>query len=207
MKDFTLIIVDEQRDFYHPTGTLYVHGGELAVSNTAKFIINNFKYIKKVIPTVDWHNYNEESFTEPNNNWPMHCGQFSEGAGIANEVIRACYITNTPMEIFIKGNAPGFHTEYGAFEKIGTYMYDNGDIDIITNNRNNDSSVHISTENVVVCGIAGDYCVMNTIKNLLKYNGPVNMNISVFKDGIASIDDGTTINNFIASHNLKEITL
>ena len=39
----------------------------------------------------------------------------------------------------------------------------------------------------------------------MKYNGPVNMNIFVYKDGIASIDDGTTIENFIKENNLTEI--
>ena len=46
---------------------------------------------------------------------------------------------------------------------------------------------------------------MNTIKNLMKYNGPCKLNIHVFTRGIASIDDGTTIKNFIKENNLVEI--
>ena len=69
----------------------------------------------------------------------------------------------------------------------------------------NNSPVHITTSNVIICGIAGDYCVMNTIKNLMKYDGPCKLIIYAFTDGIASIDDGITIKNFIKENNLTEI--
>lgn len=206
MKEITLIIVDEQRGFYHPEGNLYVKGGEIAVKNTVDFINNstNILNIKKVIPTVDFHQYKNESYQEPNIEWPWHCMAFSEDAGIANDIIISCAKKNIPIEVFVKGNCTP-HTEYGAFEKIGTWTYEDGHMDIICNNRMNNSPIHITTKDVVICGIAGDYCVMNTIKNLLKYNGPFKLNISVFLDGIVSIDDGTTLNNFINENNLSII--
>jgi uncharacterized protein YbaP (TraB family) len=78
-------------------------------------------------------------------------------------------------------------------------------MDIICNNRMNNSPVHITTSNVIVCGIAGDYCVMNTIKNLLKYNGPCKLNILVFTRGIASIDDGTTIKDHLSEDTYEKM--
>lgn len=201
--EYTVIIVDEQRGFYHPEGNLYVKGGEEAVENTVKLLNSKLK-IKKVIPTMDFHLYENDSYKEPNMEWPWHCMAYSEDAGIANDVVMACAKNNIPMNVFIKGNCKP-HTEYGAFEKIGTYAYEDGHMDIICNNRMNNSPVHIITSNVIVCGIAGDYCVMNTIKNLMKYDGPCKLNIYVFIKGIASIDDGTTIKNFIKENNLTEI--
>ena len=111
---------------------------------------------------------------------------------------------NIPTNVFVKGNCVP-HTEYGAFEKIGTYAYDDGSLDIITNNKMNNSPVHIKNTDIIVCGIAGDYCVMNTIKNLLKYKGPLDLNISIYKDGIASIDGGKALDEFVKENNLKYI--
>ena len=201
-EEYTVIIVDEQRGFYHPEGNLYVKGGEEAVKNTVKLLNSGLK-IKKAIPTMDFHLYENESYKEPNIEWPWHCMAYSEDAGIANDVVMACAKNNIPMEVFIKGNCSP-HTEYGAFEKIGT-IYSGDKLCMVCNNRMNTSPVTITTKNIIICGIAGDYCVMNTIKNLLKYDGTCKPNIFVYTDGIASIDDGTTIKNFIKENNLTEI--
>ena len=57
---------------------------------------------------------------------------------------------------------------------------------------------------MVVCGIAGDYCVKNTIANLINYKSPNGemFNVSVLLDGIASIDDGTTIKKYCKENSL-----
>jgi nicotinamidase-related amidase len=200
LDDYTVIIVDEQRGFYHPQGNLYVKGGEDAVKNTVALIESPLN-IKRVIPTMDFHLYESNSYKESNIEWPWHCMAYSEDAGIANDVVIACAKKNIPMDFFIKGNCTP-HTEYGAFEKIGTYSYEDGHMDIVTNNRMNNSPVHITTSNVIICGIAGDYCVKETIKNLLKH---WRFNISVLMDGVASIDGGTALNELIEEKNLKKI--
>ena len=46
----------------------------------------------------------------------------------------------------------------------------------------------------------GDYCVLNTIKNL----EPVWKDIQVYLPGIASIDDGTTLQKFMEENNISE---
>jgi len=200
-EEYTVVIVDEQRGFYHPEGNLYVKGGQEAVNNTVK-LLNSKLNIKKVITTMDFHLYDNDYYKEPNIEWPWHCMAYSEDAGIANDVVMACAKNNLEMNIFIKGNCTP-HTEYGAFEKIDI-IYNNGEPQMVCNNRTNSSIVTIPTRNIIICGIAGDYCVLNTIKNLLKNNGP-RPNIFVYTDGIASIDDGTTIKNFIKVNNLTEI--
>lgn len=203
-KKKSVIVVDEQHGFGDPTGCLYVKGGEIAVGNTVEFIRKSDD-IKEVIFTVDFHLYEDESYTEPDITWPWHCMAYSVDAGIFNELIFACREKNIPIKVFVKGNVKP-HTEYGAFEKIGTFAYENGNLDIIVNNRANTSPVHITSSDIVVCGIAGDYCVKNTIANLLKYAGPVPLNITVFEPGIASIDDGTALKNFCEENNLTMIS-
>ena len=58
-----------------------------------------------------------------------------------------------------------------------------------------------------MCGIAGDYCVKETISNLLRHNKneDLNLNIEVLKSGIVSIDRGFAIDEFIKENNLKVI--
>jgi pyrazinamidase/nicotinamidase len=51
---------------------------------------------------------------------------------------------------------------------------------------------------MVICGVAGDYCVLETLRNLL--NG--GLSVDVFASGIASIDGGTKLNNFVREQNL-----
>lgn len=46
---------------------------------------------------------------------------------------------------------------------------------------------------VVVCGIAGDYCVYETTKNLIDCGF---FNVSLYLPGIASIDGGTKITEY-----------
>jgi len=52
---------------------------------------------------------------------------------------------------------------------------------------------------VVVCGIAGDYCVLETLRNVLK----VRPDAQVFMEGIASIDGGIALNEFMTQHQIE----
>ena len=206
----TLIVVDVQNDFVNSVfGSLYVHDGEKVVQPIIDYIKNNANDLREVVFTLDWHSYsNGKSCAEPSITWPRHCMQYSEGAAIPQNLINTCVDYNIPLKFFIKGNSEtDWHTEYGAFEKIGTYAFDNGDFGISVNNRcNNSNLIFDGSDEFVVCGVAGDYCVMNTIKNLLKYEGPcAPMNISIMKDGIASIDGGETFDNFVKENNLKTV--
>ena len=56
----------------------------------------------------------------------------------------------------------------------------------------------------LVCGIAGDYCVKETLKNL--YEKSPN-NIFVFEDGIASIDGGKALNEYVEEKHIMKSKL
>lgn len=201
-KKKTMICIDCQQDFI--TGSMNVGDAEKAIDSIARYIRKNYDIIDKVILTMDWHTVNHCSFEKNGGPWPMHCVQYSWGASLSNLIMSSIISNGIKYEIFLKGNVDDVE-EYGAFDKIGTYGEDDGIMNIAVNNKADNSMCKIETEDVIVCGIAGDYCVKESIKNLMKYDGPASLRISVLKNGVASIDDGTTFDNFIKENNLKTI--
>lgn len=201
----SLIIVDRQKDFGNKVGTLYVPGAEETEANTINYIEKNHSRIVEVIFTVDWHTSKHCSFKSNGGMWPNHCQQFSEGAGISDALYNTCVKYDIPIKVFKKGNIDD-EEEYGAFEYMYHYTHSNGEDEVILKNAANNSSVDLGCFNLVVCGLAGDYCVQETIKNLMKHSGnPVEFNISVFKNGTSSIDGGKSFDEFIKANNLKVV--
>ena len=205
----TLIIVDFQKDFANPNGSLYVPGAENAEQAIVDYIENNYKDILNVLFTVDWHSPNHCSFEKNGGIWPVHCVQFSEGAGISDKIIQACINHDLKFNVFKKGNND-ITEEYGAFQYIVHYIGISGGGGIIVRNECSQELVIPNTE-FVVCGLAGDYCVKETINNLILFNKKqeefksINkdafiLNIEVLKDGIASIDGGKKLESFINSN-------
>ena len=200
----TLVIVDFQRDFYHPDGSMYVNGAENAEDAIVDYINKHASELSDVIFTVDWHSPNHSSFIVNNGEWPRHCIQFTEGAGINNKIFFTCINKNITVKVFKKGNIDSIE-EYGAFTYINHRII-NGDEDIvIAQNEAQNSTVAFGSFDIIVCGIAGDYCVKNTIDNLIHNNCPVELQVSVLKEGIVSIDGGKILDEYIKENNLKVI--
>lgn len=198
----TLVIVDFQKDFANPSGSLYVNGAEKAEEAIVNYIMKNVEDLSDVIFTVDWHNPEHCSFKKNGGIWPVHCVQFSEGAGISDKIMKACIDNNIQFQVFKKGTEEETE-EYGAFSYI-ELMY-GPETEITFLNQAHDDFVYVNTNEFVVCGIAGDYCVSETIKNLIKHQDVTPLSIEVFKNGIASIDDGTKLDNFIKNNNIKTV--
>ena len=203
----TVVCVDDQDDFAKPTGALYVPGGENIDDVIIEYATKNKKYIKQIILTRDWHTKKDESFEVNGGKWPIHCVQGTKGAEISKKLIDAIAKLGIPYVIVNKGTVPD-HEEYGAFEHCGTFHHLHpNDPPHVKNcyfaNTESSSGCRITTANLTVCGIAGDYCVKETMKNLLKHWR--NFKISVLMNGVASIDGGTALNEFIKENNLKTV--
>lgn len=176
----TLIIIDAQIDFIR--GSLAVKGAEEAIQNLVKYIRGYGKEYHTIIVTKDWHIKNHPSFKEYGGIWPEHCVEYSFGAELPNSLEDAIRWADCVTTTIKKGNT---EKAYSAFEEI-----DNG----VKNLLSNSDEIH-------VCGIAGDYCVKESIKDLIKhgYN-----NISVIKECIASIDE-KEFENFLNEKNILGI--
>jgi nicotinamidase/pyrazinamidase len=187
-----LVIVDVQKDFYSPDGALYVKGAEVIPGRIAD-LIRKEKFFY-VVPTLDWHPYNHCSFKKFGGIWPAHCVQFTEGSALAQEIIDSLYNV-FDYDMFVKGTNPDME-EYGAF---------------IFSRDNNDGKEKIKryfkhADEIIVCGIAGDYCVKNTIANILDEVGTDPSKVFVWEEGVASIDDGTTLREYMSERGLKSWT-
>lgn len=203
----TLIIVDAQNDFCNPDGALYVNGAEHLPSKILEFVNKNKDKINQIIFTRDWHQKKDKSFKDNGGTWPVHCVQNTEGAAINKKLYDTLVQSKIQVNVVNKGTVFD-HEEYGAFEHCATFhhLYPN-DKPIVQHcyfaNIESSSGSRIINENIIVCGVAGDYCVKETIKNLKKHWR--NFNIELFMDGIASIDDGSTLLEFATENNLKMI--
>ena len=170
----TLVVVDCQNDFI--TGSLACENDENAVDNIVKFI-NNSKEMLRVVYSADWHTPKHCSFSCNGGTWPIHCVQQSEGADIYEGFYDFEVTEQEPLEdnVFMKGDNDNVE-EYSAYDARNTF----GEV-----------LNECVTDDVIVCGIACEFCVKNTIDDFIR-NG---FKVSIFKDGIAWVNknDSDTI--------------
>lgn len=189
-----LVVVDVQYDFCNPNGALFVPGGEEVV-NKVKDIIPNFDY---VIFTKDSHSLSHCSFKENGGIWPVHCVWNSIGEGIPVELLKAA----KDFGVVGKGGNDN-EEEYGAFSDDMEFFYN---IEFAVDSTGNCSKPFRSycddVDELVVCGIAGDYCVVETLKNIVKWFKDTNR-IKVYLDGVASIDGGIKLNAYMKENSIK----
>lgn len=176
----TLIIVDLQKDFYDPSGSLYVNGAESIPAKVAGLI----PHFDNIYFTLDWHPLNHCSFTRNGGIWPVHCLKYSWGASLPTEVLNAVDASRQTVSYYHKGDR-SYEEEYGAYKNI-------------TDNQ----LVRLrGSEQIEIVGLCGDYCVKETGKRLLELG--LKDNIVFNTDCILSIDGGAAFDAFIKENNLK----
>jgi len=195
MDHFNLIIVDAQFDFAHPDGTLYVHGAQESVKKIIDFINNHKDELDEVVFTMDNHPKDHCSLKINGGIWPEHCMQGTAGREVLPELIDVCEKNNIRYQFIKKGEKPDVldYTAFSHSRKIGNAVILKSSSDTLT----------VYNDKFVVCGFAGDYCVKDSIADLIHVVGAEN--IKVYRDGVADIDDGTVFNNFIKENNLTII--
>jgi len=162
-----LIIVDVQNDFCEG-GTLAVTGGAAVAGAISEYVDANQQHFDHILATQDWHIEPGDHFSEdPDmvNSWPPHCRARSKGAEL-HEDLDPEYI----QAYFRKGQ---YTAAYSGFEgvlapeddvptgdlKAGTTPAEVLDEDAIGLD---DWLQSHDVEDVVVVGLATDYCVKAT---------------------------------------------
>jgi nicotinamidase/pyrazinamidase len=140
-----LIVVDVQNDFC-PGGTLAVPHGDEVIKPLNRLIDEFLERGAPVYKTRDWHPPVTQHFLANGGSWPVHCVQNTEGAQFHPE------LRDDPrIQVISKGvgNADG----YSAFDET----------DLATQLHNQ------NVEELVVGGLATDYCVKNTVLDALRH--------------------------------------
>ena len=134
-----LIVVDVQNDFC-PGGTLAVPHGDEVVAPLNKLIDEFLDRGDPVYKSRDWHPRTTKHFAAYGGTWPVHCVQDTRGAQF-HPALR----DDPRIKVISKGE--GDADGYSAFD----------DTDLGSQLRN------AGIQELVVGGLATDYCVKNTV--------------------------------------------
>jgi nicotinamidase/pyrazinamidase len=149
-----LIVVDVQNDFADPDGSLYVTGGEDAVAFINAQVAAAEAVGASVVRTQDWHPEHTPHFAEDGGLWPAHCvagtwgAEFHPGLKAAGPVIQKGTGGEDGYSGFtVRDPVSGEESSTGLEE----LLRDRG------------------VTNVVVVGLATDYCVLDTAVDATRF--------------------------------------
>lgn len=171
-----LLLVDPQIDFI--TGTLPVPGAEEAMNNLADWLQDK-DYAFKII-TMDFHPWPHCSFKENGGQWPRHCVNHSAGAAIWPALLKSLF--RDERNIFLHKGVDKDRDEYSVFNNpVGKKRI----IEAINENE---------IKKIDICGVAGDVCVLNTLRDGVDCLGAGMFNVlEVFSP---SLDGGNALKQF-----------
>ena len=182
-----LLLVDVQYDFI--TGSLAVDGAPAVMDGLAQYIAAQPEgKFDAIVMTADHHPADHSSFKDNGGIWPAHCVQNTEGASIYKPVLEAVKKHDAEAPILTKGDNVAVD-EYSILaneasaKKLLAMIEEQG------------------IKEIYVAGLCGDYCVGNSIKDLVVAGH--GDKIRVLTRYIGNIDDGTTLRTIIADHNLQ----
>jgi nicotinamidase/pyrazinamidase len=168
-EETALIVVDLQNDFADPAGSLYVRGGEAVVPVANAHIGAAHDAGALVVYTQDWHPPSTPHFEKDGGLWPVHCVQDTWGAAFHPDL-------RVEGDIVRKGSRG--EDGYSAFS--------------VRDARSGATAPTIlqglleghDVATLVVCGLATDFCVVETVTDARDLGYPV----SVLHEGIRAVD-------------------
>lgn len=173
-----LVVVDLQKDFID---------GSLAVPGAASVVPE----IRKVMPaydlvyfTLDWHPSNHCSFKAQSGPWPPHCLQYSAGASLPDGIFEG--LDWKRLRFVLKGCNPDME-EYGAFGSDAPSGQD----------------FFMEGDEVTVCGIAAEYCVKETLANIVAMSRKTGFSVNVFLKGTARFESYDSLLSFMEEQGLS----
>lgn len=151
-----LIIIDPQYGFI--SGSLSVNGAITAMDKLAEFIEKNHDDFYDIVITSDWHPRDHCSFNVNGGQWPVHCIKGSLSAEIYDAIMNAV-LDNCPnkLHILTKGTDPN-REEYSVLKN--------------EESRERLMGILSGCDDVTICGIALDYCVKDSITDLVSVFPP-----------------------------------
>ncbi len=180
-----LLIVDPQIDFI--SGSLPVPKAAEAMDRLAEYVAQHGDDYAVKMVTSDWHPYNHCSFSRKGGEWPAHCVQHSVGAAVYQPLLEALNTSRGGFTMLYKGN-----------------RIDKDEYSIMQNADSASVLVRLiaalQIEQVDICGLAGNICVLNTARDMLTLLGPTM--VRVLSEFSPSLDDGSELEAFIRDNHL-----
>jgi nicotinamidase/pyrazinamidase len=156
-----LLLVDVQRDFF-PGGALAAPSAEEIIPAVNRLIGHFRRAALPVFATRDWHPENHCSFREEGGPWPRHCVAGTRGAAFHPEI-------DIPESVTVVSTATDPKKEaYSGFD--GTNL--------------SSQLRHLGVSEVIVAGLATEYCVKATVLDALREG----LDVIVARDGIRAVE-------------------
>lgn len=168
-----LLIIDVQNDFL-PSGKLGVpHGCEVIPKLNGYLRISTMHHLP-IYATRDWHPSQHCSFHSQGGNWPVHCVAGTHGAKFHSKL----ELPDSTI-IISKATLPEADA-YSGFQHT-----------------NLDASLRSADiHRLLIGGLATDYCVLNTVRDALKFGYHVYLLIDAIRaidaqpgDGLRALDE------------------
>jgi nicotinamidase/pyrazinamidase len=158
--DIALIVVDCQNDFGDPNGSLYVNGGEAVIDRVNAAVAEAAAANSPVFYTQDWHPEDTPHFAKDGGVWPVHCVAGTWGAEFHPNLT-----VNGPV---VRKGSNG-EDGYSGFTMRDPASGEETPTELEAMLR--DAGV----EQVVVTGLALDYCVMATALDAARLGFPASV--------------------------------
>lgn len=156
-----LVVVDVQRDFL-PAGALAVPHGDEVVPVINRYIALFHARGLPVIFTRDWHPANHCSFQQQGGPWPEHCVADTSGAAFAPNLLQ-------PADSWVISKTTEAQQDaYSGFQGTGLAQ----------------RLQQRGCQRLYICGLATDYCVLETVKDALTGK----FRVFLLQDAIRAVD-------------------
>jgi nicotinamidase/pyrazinamidase len=164
-----LLVVDVQNDFADPAGSLSVREGDQVVPIANAQIRLAREAGALMVATQDWHPPHTPHFAQDGGIWPVHCVADTWGAAFHPDLDRI-------DDVVRKGVDGG--DGYSGFSVRDPQT---GEVDATPlEQRLRDARI----ERLVICGLATDYCVVETVSDARELGYPV----EILAAGIRAVD-------------------
>jgi nicotinamidase/pyrazinamidase len=164
-----LIVVDVQNDFADPNGSLYVAEGEAVVPVANRQIADAEAARALTVYTQDWHPESTPHFEKDGGLWPVHCVHDTWGAMFHPDL-------RVVGDVVRKGTRG--EDGYSAFSVRDPLSGDTAPTIL------HGLLAERDVERIVICGLATDFCVVETVTDARALGYPV----VVIRDGIRAVD-------------------
>lgn len=155
-----LIVVDVQNDFC-PGGALAVDKGDEVVPPLNDLIREFLERGEPVFKSRDWHPPKTKHFAAQGGTWPVHCVQGTKGAEFHPQLLDDIHVRTISKGL-------GDEDSYSAFDGTDLLL----------------QLERLGVEEILVGGLATDYCVKNTVLDGLKYG----LRVKALRDAMRAVE-------------------